>query len=260
MGNYSGRIRCGYCYEYGHNSRTCPEKKKRLEEQLEANKSDDNGRYAEYYANQIAKMTGVNPETGEKRTRRNESWGRKCSYCNEHGHNRRTCETLKSDLVRYAALTRTARSEVRAWALEDGIGIGAMVKYSQYGYNDAKLMMVEALNLHVTHHRARFYEVTLRPMSGVGRKETVNIQEPEIRKASAENRYAACLEAVGKLNPEQMAAQIKEDWVSEDIDWKKPSPNIRNGVFDKGESRDHYFWQEQDSKSTSDVGEIEIGR
>ena len=31
MGNYSGRIRCGYCYEYGHNSRTCPEKKKRLE-------------------------------------------------------------------------------------------------------------------------------------------------------------------------------------------------------------------------------------
>ena len=128
MGNYHGRIRCGYCYDYGHNSRTCPEKKKRLEEQLEAQKATEgsDGRYADYYAHQIAKMTGVNPETGEEVKRRNESRGRECSYCGERGHNRRTCQQLKSDLARYAVMTRETREEVRAWALQDGIGIGAM--------------------------------------------------------------------------------------------------------------------------------------
>ena len=187
MGNYNGRIRCGFCYEYGHNSRTCPEKKARLERNLEAAKEDD-GRYTEYYAHKIAKMTGVNPETGEEVKRRDESRGRVCSYCNARGHNRRTCATLKSDLARYAVMTREARQEVRAWALEDGIGIGAMVKYKEYGYSDSStLMMVEALNIQYTHARQRYYNVTLRPVSGVGRKTTQSIQSPEPREANSRN-------------------------------------------------------------------------
>jgi hypothetical protein len=245
MGNYNGRIRCGYCYEYGHNSRTCPEKKKRLEEQLEVSKANGSDSHADYYANRIAKMTGVNPETGEKRSRRNESWGRKCSYCDERGHNRRTCETLKKDLARYAMMTREARQEVRAWALQDGIGIGAMVKYKEYSYNDATLMMVEAIDLQATHARQRYYQVTLRPLSGVGRKQTVSVQSPEQRGAS-ESRYASSIEVAGKLTTEQMAAQIDEEWVYADIDWKNPPAGIRQNVFEKGEGRVFHFWHEHD--------------
>lgn len=246
MGNYSGRIRCGYCYEYGHNSRTCPEKKARLEKNLEHEKSQGSqGRYTEYYAQQLAKMTGVNPETGEKRSRRNESWGRKCSYCNERGHNRRTCETLKSDLARYAMMTREARQEVRAWALEDGIGIGAMVKYKEYGYSDATLMMVEAINLQATHARQRHYSVTLRPLSGVGRKKTMAVQSPEQR-GKSESRYASSIEVAGKLTPEQMAAQIDEEWVYADIDWKNPPESLCSNVFEKGEPRQTYYWDTLD--------------
>ena len=231
MGNYNGRIRCGFCYEYGHNSRTCPEKKARLERNLEAAKEDD-GRYTEYYAHKIAKMTGVNPETGEEVKRRDESRGRVCSYCNERGHNRRTCETLKSDLARYAVMTREARQEVRAWALEDGIGIGAMVKYKEYGYSDSStLMMVEALNIQYTHARQRYYNVTLRPVSGVGRKTTQSIQSPEQREANTSN-YSSRIEVVGKLTAEQMAAQIDEEWVYADIDWKNPPEGINNNVFE----------------------------
>ena len=149
MGNYHGRIRCSYCYEYGHNKRTCPERLARIQRNLESEKEGE-GRYTEYYARQIAKMTGVNPETGEKTGRRDESRGRVCSYCNERGHNRRTCQQLKSDLARYAVMTREARQEIRDWALQDGIGIGAMVKYKEYGYSDAStLMMVEAMGQYV---------------------------------------------------------------------------------------------------------------
>ena len=246
MGNYNGRIRCGYCYEYGHNSRTCPEKKKRLQEQLEATKESDDGRYADYYAHRIAKMTGVNPETGEEVKRRDESRGRVCSYCNERGHNRRTCEQLKSDLARYAVMTREARQEVRAWALEDGIGIGAMVKYKEYGYSDSSiLMMVEAMELQHTHARQRYYSVTLRPISGVGRKQRQSITSPEQRAASTSN-YASRIEVVGKLTAEQMAAQIDEEWVYADIDWKNPPEGISQNVFEKGESRVFHFWHEHD--------------
>ncbi len=245
MGNYNGRIRCGFCYEYGHNSRTCPEKKARLERNLEASKEDD-GRYTEYYANQIAKMTGVNPETGEKRSRRDESRGRVCSYCGERGHNRRTCEQLKSDLARYAVMTREARQEVRDWALEDGIGIGAMVKYKEYGYSDSStLMMVEAMDIQHTHARQRYYTVTLRPVSGVGRKTRQSIQSPEQREANTSS-YSSRIEVVGKLTAEQMAAQIDEEWVYADIDWKNPPEGINNNVFEKGENRAFHFWHEHD--------------
>lgn len=247
MGNYHGRIRCGYCYEYGHNSRTCPEKKKRLQDQLAATKESDDGRYADYYANQIAKMTGVNPETGEKRGRRDESRGRLCSYCNERGHNRRTCETLKKDLARYAVMTREARQEVREWALQDGIGIGAMVKYKEYGYSnqDSTLMMVEAISLQHTHARQRHYNVTLRPISGVGRKMNTTIQSP-VNRAENTSHYASKIEVVGKLTPEQMAAQIDEEWVYQEIDWKNPPESVNNSVFEKGQHRVFHFWHEHD--------------
>ena len=245
MGNYNGRIRCGFCYEYGHNSRTCPEKKARLERNLEAAKEDD-GRYTDYYAHKIAKMTGVNPETGEQVKRRDESRGRVCSYCGERGHNRRTCEQLKSDLARYAVMTREARQEVRAWALEDGIGIGAMVKYKEYGYSDSStLMMVEAMDIQHTHARQRYYTVTLRPISGVGRKTRQSIQSPEQREANTSN-YSSRIEVVGKLTTEQMAAQIDEEWVYADIDWKNPPDGINNSVFEKGEGRVFHFWHEHD--------------
>ena len=247
MGNYHGRIRCSYCHEYGHNKRTCPERLARLQKNLENEKSDSSqGRYTEYYANQIAKMTGENPETGEKRGRRDESRGRVCSYCNERGHNRRTCEQLKSDLARYAVMTRETRQEVRDWALQDGIGIGAMVKYKEYGYSDdATLMMVEAMNLQHTHARQQFYSVTLRPISGVGRKMTANIQHPKAREANT-SHYASKIEVVGKLTPEQMASQIDEEWVYQEIDWKNPPEGIANNVFEKGELRVFHFWHEHD--------------
>ena len=32
MGNYNGTVRCGYCYELGHNAAACPKKKARVEE------------------------------------------------------------------------------------------------------------------------------------------------------------------------------------------------------------------------------------
>lgn len=255
MGNYRGNVRCSYCYDRGHNKRTCPERLERLKRNFEhehekSQSSQDH--YSGYYARQIAKMTGVNPATGEKRVRRDESRGRTCTYCKDYGHNRRTCQTLKSDLARYAVLTREARQQVRDWALQDGVGVGAMVKYKQYGYEeDATLMMVEALDLQCTHHRQRSYNVRLRPISGVGRKVYIEVNSPAQR-AERANRHSAALEVVGKLTPEQMAAQIGEEWIGECPDWKNPPVSLRSSVFDKGDRRQFHFWIDHDANNARD--------
>jgi hypothetical protein len=245
MGNYNGTIRCGYCYDRGHNSRTCPTKLERMEKRFESAK--ESGEHVEYYANAVARMTGVNPETGDHKVRRNESRGRQCSYCKDYGHNRATCPTLKKDLARYSVMTREAREEVRAWAIEDGIGIGAMVKYKEYySHESAVLMMVEAINLQTTHARQRYYQVTLRPLSGIGRKQTVSVQSPQHRADNGDSRYGSTLQVAGPLTPEQMASQIDEEWVYADIDWKNPPEGLSSNVFEKGKSRVFHFWHDHD--------------
>ena len=113
MGNYNGTVRCGHCYQQGHNKRSCPRKLENLQRQYaEAKDGTTNSHYVEYYAQQIAKMTGTNPETGATRKRRNESYGRKCSYCREGGHSRRTCPTLKEDQRNYRRMSSVVRKDM----------------------------------------------------------------------------------------------------------------------------------------------------
>jgi hypothetical protein len=242
MGNYHGTITCGFCYESGHNSRTCPQKLESLQQNLESAKADGgNGNYTDHYARRIAKMTGVNPETGEEMRRRSEYRGRICSYCKESGHNRRTCETLKVDLARYSILTRETRANVRQWAMEEGVGIGAMIMYKDYYASDASLMMVEAIDLQKCHARLPFYEATLRPMNPKARKQTVTIKPVADR---ADSTYSATYEIVGKLTPEQISKQISEDWTVECLDYKKLGADLTRNPFEKGSERVYHYWSD----------------
>lgn len=144
MGNYYGTVRCGVCYERGHNKRSCPEELKRLQRRFDNANSGNceyDTRQAERLAAQIAKRTGVNPLTGKKLEKRGPV--RRCSYCKyKHGsysdaglgHTRRTCPDMKAD--KQQAIERTA--ELRRRTLESmrehGIGIGALVKQKISGY------------------------------------------------------------------------------------------------------------------------------
>ena len=74
---------------------------------------------------------------------------------------------------------------------------------------------------------------------------TANIQHPKAREANT-SHYAAKIEVVGKLTPDQMASQIDEEWAYQEIDWKNPPEGITNNVFEKGELRVFHFWHEHD--------------
>jgi hypothetical protein len=244
MGNYQGNIRCSHCYETGHNKRTCPAKLERLKRNYESAVVD--GNHVDYYGRQIARMTGTDPKSGEKTSRRYEGHGRTCSYCQEGGHNRRKCETLASDKQRYSALTFSARFQAKELLMARGIGIGAMVKVDRWG--ETIMYLVSALDLDMVHAQNPAPSMVLRPINKSHRQQTMRVSPLTDHAAS----YAHEQQVVGPLKPEQVAAQISDEWLD-----SEPTYGPKDGkdhtdsivpcdIFVKGARRDHYFWQEQD--------------
>ena len=112
--SYSGTVRCGHCYESGHNRRSCPEIRKLAAQ-------DPNG----YYGRQVARM-----EEASKRPR-------KCSYCKEPGHTRRTCSTLKKHKLDAKRNTTLVRKGVQKWMKAQGIGPGALITSRRSFYSSS---------------------------------------------------------------------------------------------------------------------------
>ena len=95
-------VRCGYCYEVGHNRRTCPSYKKNLK------RAAENG----------------NPYAKEQL---NKKIVRTCGYCSRSGHDKRTCEYLKRDTNRLAAINLEVRKRIQKKAQDFNFGVGTLV-------------------------------------------------------------------------------------------------------------------------------------
>jgi len=143
MGNYNGSVRCGACYEQGHNKRSCPTYTERIRQRYEEAKASDEQSNVRYYAVMLAKRTGVNPETGESVSRRNESRGRRCSYCRDYGHSRRTCPTLKQDATNYVRMASVVRRDILERMREHGMGTGALVTIEDREWDSEQSSYVE---------------------------------------------------------------------------------------------------------------------
>jgi len=109
--SYSGTVRCSHCYQTGHNKTSCPELKKKWEE-------DPNS----YYGRQWQKIIDrkAKPKT--------------CSYCGEEGHTRAGCALMKRHKSQFQFELSLWRRAVLKWAKETGLGIGAMVRAAQVSY------------------------------------------------------------------------------------------------------------------------------
>ena len=154
--SWSGTVTCSNCYQKGHNKRKCPSltrdildyyqsysrAAKRAEEDGNIEGSEHYARSAEAYRAKYIKRTKIDPATGEKVTNKAAKAERmksvRCGYCNERGHTRRTCETLKLDKLVFVEASRRARSSALQAAKETGIGVGSLVPMRIYSYNEAK--------------------------------------------------------------------------------------------------------------------------
>ena len=152
-GNWVRTVTCSHCYEKGHNSGGCKQRKedslekiadyeKRLEEDLFADDWERN-----YAKGQLRRHKAVIEKSA------NRGKNRKCSYCKEGGHTRRTCSYRNGDMKNFATKTLEAREKFIDRFIEHGLGVGALVMIKNWDAEE--LAMVSGVNwTYITHHAA----------------------------------------------------------------------------------------------------------
>ena len=111
--------RCSYCYQEGHNRRTCPTYTERLQRSADAG--------SEYHKAML-----------EQRGKGKDKSQRTCSFCSTRGHDRRKCEQLGAYVEKRATLDMDARRDF-AWRMKDaGLGQGALVTFIRHEYDYQK--------------------------------------------------------------------------------------------------------------------------
>jgi len=105
-------VHCSYCHDKGHNKASCPDLKERIET-LRAEHGD------EYYTVRVHDL--------KKAKRKASGKDRKCSYCDEGGHNRATCPQLKEHMEETRGKNSEFRKSVHRNLTRLGIGVGAIV-------------------------------------------------------------------------------------------------------------------------------------
>ena len=237
MGNYSGTIRCGHCYERGHNRAGCEKLTEQYQREWEhcvANVDPTAYRYTRV-REALAKRTGIDPLTGEtKRKRRSTVGGRVCSYCKDNGHNRRTCPTLAGDKAKFAALTVAHRATVIAAMRAHGCGPGALIAQDEYGTKVPAL--VTGIRWESINKKSAW------PMAIEAHRVTdnrvVNLAFPT-EVTGNESGY----------NKTSMMAPAPT--VEPPASWADGSDLCMDsvGLFDSGDTRDYYFWREHDKNN-----------
>ena len=127
-GNYKRTVRCGHCYQMGHNKSSCPERKSELAKSvktLTATVAADD--YKDDWDRKWdrERLTESQEQLDKMLTK---GKGRKCSYCEEPGHNRTTCAVRKEAVATTVEKMTSFREEFLRRMSDIGLGTGAIVR------------------------------------------------------------------------------------------------------------------------------------
>lgn len=145
-GNYKRTVRCGYCYEVGHNKSSCPQKKQNHKDQIaeyEKQLAGDNFT-DDWERNYAQRQLDRHKEQLNKTVNRGKH--RKCSYCKDEGHTRRTCSFRKGDMNNWVDECIAAREKFAESMTAAGFGIGALAyRKDMYNSDKKELIMIERI-------------------------------------------------------------------------------------------------------------------
>lgn len=145
-GNYKRTVRCGYCYDVGHNKGSCEAKKQNHLDNIAAYEkeiADDN--FTDDWERRYAKRN-LERHKAELNKSANRGKHRKCSYCKDEGHTRRTCTYRKGDMNDWADKCIAAREKFAESMTAAGFGIGALAYRKDYYSGECKdLVMIERI-------------------------------------------------------------------------------------------------------------------
>ena len=150
-------VHCGWCYETGHNRAGCPHLDEAMKKRVEDLKKQiergvfENSHWDESKAR--FEIDRVEKRYGRGKTRRKST----CSYCEDEGHNRRSCEIRKDDISSDVQKTLSARKEFAVRLDLSGFGPGALVIINKnyYGACDELPALVDSIIFAaITHENA----------------------------------------------------------------------------------------------------------
>jgi|TARA_R110001583_G_scaffold105875_1_gene253883 hypothetical protein len=125
---YRNSPTCSHCWQQGHTKRGCPKYREKAEAWLEENKDNEDA-YKPHYVQQVERYKNIGKN-------------RKCSWCDEHGHNKRTCPDKKEVLDKNIAKNKEWRRQVLDRIEEAGLGVGALVADKNRYSEGQKLYLV----------------------------------------------------------------------------------------------------------------------
>ncbi len=148
-GNYKRTVRCGYCYEKGHNKSACPKRKTDLKESIERYTRElaETDRPADdYQVRNMERYLRQSKEQLHKMETRGQN--RKCGFCGEPGHTRRTCSHRKAKVAEQLAKTLDIRKRVAERMVAYGFGPGSLISVGLDHDNRHIMAVVESVNFH----------------------------------------------------------------------------------------------------------------
>ncbi len=210
--SWNGTVRCGHCYESGHNKRSCPQltetlKRRALEEQAQGEGLDG------YWGRRYTKRTGLYADgTAAPKTAKAKQV-RRCKYCNKKGHNRRTCPELKEHIATAAVECVEYRTALLARMQELGMGIGALLSTERYGETIG--YMVQGIGWEGINHLngpsgGQSVRAEVLRTEGVSQwQRTQHFGVPALEGAESHYRY----QVVGPVSGSSVAAGVPADWL-----------------------------------------------
>ena len=141
-GNYKRTVRCGYCYEKGHNKSACPKRKVDLKQNIEdyTKKLAENKFSHDYERTNIERYLRHTKDQLHKMETRGQN--RKCGFCGEEGHTRRTCTHRKAKVAEQMAKTIALRKGTAQRMIADGFGPGALIQVNHPRKSDERVLAV----------------------------------------------------------------------------------------------------------------------
>jgi len=141
-GNYKRTVRCGHCYEKGHNRGSCSKRKEDLAsniERYEKELAEDSFSEEWYKTNTERALTRSKDDLNKMLTK---GQNRKCGFCAETGHNRSTCPVRKTQVVDKTALTIALRKGAAERMINDGFGPGSLVSVADPRHGDVDVLAI----------------------------------------------------------------------------------------------------------------------
>ena len=126
-GHYKRTVRCGHCYEKEHNKSACPKRKQDLKDNVERYTKElaENKFVHDYQRTNTERY--LNHSKKQLETMANRGKNRKCGFCSEPGHTRRTCSHRKEQTKEHLAKTMDIRKKAAARMMDAGFGPGSLI-------------------------------------------------------------------------------------------------------------------------------------